>query len=517
MRLFKKHFLFANLLIGMICSVALCACDKDDEPEYSDPDGNGGSVVAPGTPVADPPHTVTVNLLYNQDYRSSTSLGNSMYIYVDGAYNLCGDGCELVDIGKVSGLGNIVTIPDDGWKSKTAAIVGHGYILRGSGWAQGTYARLYIVEEMVATTGGVMGYTVKYQCPMETNIVLSSKSVTLDSEGTEKEITLTSGANIQVKSQPNWLTVNIDYPKILLSAGANLSSRQRTGTVVLYNASGESEITVTQSGGDDVFGGGSGTEDDPYIVSTAKHLDNIRLVAADNLYFKQTADIDLSGYIDPNGNGWEPIMDFTGTYDGNFHEINGIWINRPTTNDVGLFGSAHEATFKGIILQSDHGIYGNDYVAGICGHASNSKTLVYQCSVYALIMAQNRVCGIVCEGAASQCRIFTYLISLNSTAYGICSGDYAENCYVNGDVSSKDYCYAFCYHHAENCYIIGGNDYDYLSRYNTIHCYGPKNTSDADMRKKSTYEGWDFNNVWSIKEGFDYPQLRCFENARYQF
>ncbi len=30
----------------------------------------------------------------------------------------------------------------------------------------------------------------------------------------------------------------------------------------------------------------------------------------------------------------------------------------------------------------------------------------------------------------------------------------------------------------------------------------------ADMKKKATYQGWDFNNIWKIDEGTNYPKLR---------
>jgi hypothetical protein len=39
--------------------------------------------------------------------------------------------------------------------------------------------------------------------------------------------------------------------------------------------------------------------------------------------------------------------------------------------------------------------------------------------------------------------------------------------------------------------------------------------STADMMKRSTFEsaGWDFENVWYIEEGMDYPKLKCFRDG----
>ena len=39
-----------------------------------------------------------------------------------------------------------------------------------------------------------------------------------------------------------------------------------------------------------------------------------------------------------DGNGWEPIRGFTGTFDGQGFEISDLFIYRPDEDDVGLFG-----------------------------------------------------------------------------------------------------------------------------------------------------------------------------------
>ena len=88
------------------------------------------------------------------------------------------------------------------------------------------------------------------------------------------------------------------------------------------------------------FAGGSGEIDDPYLVETAEHLNQVRnhLTA----HFRQIADIDLTEYLSPggggynNGLGWEPIGIFsyydpealTGSYDGDGFEISNLVINR---------------------------------------------------------------------------------------------------------------------------------------------------------------------------------------------
>jgi uncharacterized repeat protein (TIGR02543 family) len=85
--------------------------------------------------------------------------------------------------------------------------------------------------------------------------------------------------------------------------------------------------------------------------------------------------------LDENGagydtNGWLPIgatnNRFTGTFDGNGHKIIGLWIDRPTTILVGLFGFTQNATIKNLGVEiSDRGIKGDARVGGIAGQFSD--------------------------------------------------------------------------------------------------------------------------------------------------
>ena len=111
-----------------------------------------------------------------------------------------------------------------------------------------------------------------------------------------------------------------------------------------------------------VFGGGNGTNNNPYQIATKKHLENLRwLVNAgydfQKEYVLQTADIALNTpreqweYEAPQR--WTPIAftrshkyytrpitsQFAGVYDGGFHEVQNMYINSMTEADHGLFGT----------------------------------------------------------------------------------------------------------------------------------------------------------------------------------
>ena len=106
------------------------------------------------------------------------------------------------------------------------------------------------------------------------------------------------------------------------------------------------------------FGGGSGSQSDPYLISNAEQLRYLSYsinadVSWNGVWFKQTADIDLAG------SDWQPIgwalngevngkktaiaaYPFRGNYDGDGHTISGLTIgtkNDPTDQMAsGLFG-----------------------------------------------------------------------------------------------------------------------------------------------------------------------------------
>ena len=92
------------------------------------------------------------------------------------------------------------------------------------------------------------------------------------------------------------------------------------------------------------FHGGSGTVADPYLV--ADGYDMADMANYRTSHFKQISDIDLSEWITDNAPslGWMPIgtedAPFEGSFDGGGFVIKGLVINRPTSNNIGLFGLA---------------------------------------------------------------------------------------------------------------------------------------------------------------------------------
>ena len=84
--------------------------------------------------------------------------------------------------------------------------------------------------------------------------------------------------------------------------------------------------------------------------------------------------IDASGTCNWNsGAGFTPIGNsstpFTGTFNGNNYTISDLFINLPTTNDVGLFGYTWGAIIENVGLLNAN-ITGQNNVGGLVGYNS---------------------------------------------------------------------------------------------------------------------------------------------------
>ncbi|MBQ8894635.1 MAG: InlB B-repeat-containing protein [Clostridia bacterium] len=94
----------------------------------------------------------------------------------------------------------------------------------------------------------------------------------------------------------------------------------------------------------------------------------------------QTADIIMEGEFIPIGENYNNAGDynfsnsFKGTYDGQGYTISDLVINLPSTNGVGLFGSAIGATIMNVGIESGS-VIGANRVGGIAGYADNSTLI----------------------------------------------------------------------------------------------------------------------------------------------
>ncbi|MFT6422459.1 MAG: hypothetical protein ACJA2K_001184 [Thalassolituus sp.] len=100
------------------------------------------------------------------------------------------------------------------------------------------------------------------------------------------------------------------------------------------------------------------------------------------LDFDTNADgvMDASDTYWSDGEGWEPVGDddlpFTGTFDGNGHQIRNLYIDRPTTDYVGLFGyvQGETASLSNLGLTGKlMSVTANGYIGGLAGYVSDAS------------------------------------------------------------------------------------------------------------------------------------------------
>ena len=135
------------------------------------------------------------------------------------------------------------------------------------------------------------------------------------------------------------------------------------------------------------FGGGSGTEPDPYLIYTTDHLDQL---AADvnngnmyeNTYFKLVNDLDYTGktytpiggaIIDYGAGFW--FMEFRGIFLGNYKSINNVNINSEDSY-CGLFGYVGEGgQIYALTLGGNSSITSIGLAGGIAGLTGSNGVL----------------------------------------------------------------------------------------------------------------------------------------------
>lgn len=246
---------------------------------------------------------------------------------------------------------------------------------------------------------------------------------------------------------------------------ADISSGHHDGVIhggaAWVSSSGQTANT-TVNGGVTLFSAAAETAgitvNSIYIITTAEQLEAVRNnLGAD---YKLGADINLSGYgaSYDGGQGWQPIgtnsSPFTGSFDGSGYTISNLYINRPGTDDIGLFGYTNNAAFTNIHLagvnitgrENSGGLVGNNYISPVSSSYSTGS------------------------------------ITGDNTAGGLVGGN-------GGTVSSS-------YWNTETS--------------GQATSAGGTGLTTAQMKQQSSFPSpaWDFSNVWSIQAGATYPYLQ---------
>lgn len=155
-------------------------------------------------------------------------------------------------------------------------------------------------------------------------------------------------------------------------------------------------------------GTGSGTSDNPYQITNASQLNEIRNYLGEanaNVHFDVKNDIDLSAFIAQQSlaTGWNPIGNdsennaFYGFIHGGSFTISNLWINKPENNYIGLFGYIRGGGIDHLTITTDttNGITGNDYVGTLAGKIEDA--VITYCTVTFKIVGGNYTGGLTGE------------------------------------------------------------------------------------------------------------------------
>ena len=192
------------------------------------------------------------------------------------------------------------------------------------------------------------------------------------------------------------------------------------------------------------FAGGEGTEDDPYQIATLEQLQAVGDSVHLDKHFIQIADIDASDTESWNeGKGFEPIgsssnHSFTGSYDGNGHEISGLHIDRPERDGVGLFGFVYPRSASGTIANlclHQINIAGRDRVGGLIGFIRWGGKVSGVC-VSGNISGGNTVGGLVGDGRNGQ--ISNSNATVNVTGSGAVGGLVGSRGIITNSIATGD-------------------------------------------------------------------------------
>lgn len=304
------------------------------------------------------------------------------------------------------------------------------------------------------------------------------------------------------------------------------------------------------------YAGGSGTADDPYLIETAEHLNNVRNNM--NAHFRQTANIDLDIPPYNQGEGWEPIggsgNSFGGYYDGDGYIVFDMMINRPGLNNVGLFGFCQEATILNLAVL-DANVRGGRWTGVVAGDFSGTDAnpgRLENCFASGLVNGIDRVgglAGFVIRSDVINCAAATTVEGTNNAEIGaggligfLSTNGTVTSSYATGSVTATNngthvaglvgrcnsanirQSYAVGRVNAQN--NVGGLVGAEAGTTTTESYWNTQTTQQQDSAGGSgrnteemtypyadnTFNGWDFNQTWAADEGGNindgYPYLR---------
>jgi len=315
------------------------------------------------------------------------------------------------------------------------------------------------------------------------------------------------------------------------------------------------------------YGGGSGTENDPYLIRTAEQLNAIGASPGDwDKHFQLRSDIDLSEYTGTAYNiiGTESMSEsFTGVFDGNDHIISNLSLNSSREMYTGLFGYVTgEVTNLGLVNPEvfSQGSYvgalagylfagtisdcyveganisGGDNVGGLVGSCVGRLNESYSTGSVMGNRYVGGLIGFVGDSTVNMC--YSKADVLGNVEVGGLTGKISHeqgvvsNCYARGNVQGGTYAGGLvgqvqsgrAYKSYSTGQVSGDENVGGFTGMirvlgSVTHCFWDVETSGQltspggtgktteEMHAITTFSdvAWDFMNTWTICDGMNYP------------
>ena len=191
---------------------------------------------------------------------------------------------------------------------------------------------------------------------------------------------------------------------------------------------------------------GTGTHNDPYIISTATDLQNIENDL--DAYYELGGNIDASATSGWNSNlGFLPISNFTGYLDGKTYTVSSLTINR-TTNNIGLFNVINNTGSYAVRNFNLNGTIAGNWVVGALV-ATLTAGLIDNCDINVTINGTQATvggfCGTNVGGTITNCSAAGSVTNVAASGSGGDVGGFAgsnrstiTSCYATGAVDCND-------------------------------------------------------------------------------
>ncbi|WP_398313819.1 YDG domain-containing protein, partial [Zoogloea sp.] len=392
----------------------------------------------------------------------------------------------------------------------------------------------------IAPSGGDLTGRVISDQLARNDVVLQSTQGASNGNGdifVKDRISWTSGTSLSLLAGRNIL-INAEINASGSGAGVALNTGLFGGGQYVLGAGGR----ITLSGASPEF---AINGENYKVIQTVAQLQAMN----DNLLGRYILGTDINASATSNWNGGKGFLpigqgasNFMGVLDGLGHQVNGLYINRPSESEVGLIGSM-EATVRNIGV-SGANITGLDSVGALAGQLRWGSS-VSQSFASGKVTGRGNVGGLIGFATpyhygvpywCSQCIAIDQSYADVAVAgqggvgglVGTIDQTSITNSYAVGNVSSPEIVGGLVGHNWSSYIVnsyssgqvqgqasgVGGlvglrNGNVINSHYDSQTSGLPGGNTTAEMKQQATFSGWDFNGVWRIVEGSSYPILRA--------